>query len=74
MYLRIGNRIINANQIVDAFIVEVGESLNNGSVAETRTIMIRTTADHQILLTDQDADMFLIALPTYKPTPEGYEG
>lgn len=82
MYLRIGQRIINTDNIVDARIFEAGETYDLlRPAAEVRTILISTTgfdrlgdgrmSPHEIKLEGQDADLFLAALPIHRPVMEG---
>lgn len=82
MYLRVGRKIINADNLVDADVYEPGEELTpcGGGYADTLTIVITTTAvessedgtlgGRRIVLEGEDADLFLEALPTYTPVLE----
>lgn len=82
MYIRVGRRIINTDNLVDAEVYEAGEALSphRAEYAERRTVvltMVGVIADYQglqgprsIWLEGPDADAFLAALPVYEPVPE----
>ncbi len=79
MFLRIGRKIINTENLVDADVFEVGESMSQvpyrdaNAVASLRTVVITTTAveaaedgvlePRRIVFEGEDADLFLEALP-----------
>ncbi len=82
MFLKIGRKILNTDNIVDADVYEPGESLSphrDGEAGE-RTVVITTTAmetaedgtlaPRRIMLEGADADAFLAALPVYAPVLE----
>lgn len=83
MYLRVASKIINTDNLVDADVYEVGESLMpyREVQAEGRTVVITTTATEtakdgtlaarRIVLEGDDADLFLESLPVYAPVLEG---
>lgn len=83
MFLRIGKKIINTVNLVDADVYEVGEPpspYRNGH-SESRTVVVTTTAvqaaedgtlgARRIWLEGDDADLFIEALPVYAPVLEG---
>ena len=84
MFFRIGRKIVNTGNVVDADVYEQGEVLplygEGSSAAETRTVVITTTAvesgedgtlsARRIVLEGEDADAFLAALPVYSPVLE----
>lgn len=79
MFLRVGRKIINTDNITDAEVFEPGESLrpHGEGHADTLTVVITTTAvetaedgtlgARRIWLEGEDADLFLEALPVYAP-------
>ena len=83
MYLRIGRKIINTDNITDADVFESGEKLSPHleGLAEERTVVIATTATEtagdgtleprRIILSGEDADLFIESLPVYAPVLEG---
>lgn len=82
MYLRISNRIINTDNLVDAMIYEEGDTLSphRAEYAEMRTVVLHTIgtcrdregalAPRTIRLEGGDAERFLAALPVYTPVIE----
>ncbi len=82
MFLKVGNKILNTNNIVDADVYEPGESLSphQEGHADALTVVITTTATEtdedgatrarRIWLEGDDADLFLEALPVYSPVLE----
>lgn len=62
MYIRIGQRIINAANITD---MEIGE------VEGVLSLKIYLTGNRPVKLGGEDAEAFLEALPTYTPVREG---
>lgn len=82
MYLRIGKRIINTDNLVDAELYEEGEDLSPhlAEAAADKTVVLHMTAVQQdldgslaprtIWLHGEDADTFLDALPVYEPVEE----
>ncbi len=83
MYLRIGRKIINSDNVTDADVFEPGEDLlpHGEGQAEERTVVITTTATEtaedgtlgprRIILSGEDADLFIESLPVYAPVLEG---
>ncbi len=82
MYLKIGRKILNTDNLVDADVFESGESLSpyGEGRADTLTVVITTTATEtaedgtlgprRIMLEGEDADLFLESLPVYAPVLE----
>jgi hypothetical protein len=82
VYLKIGRKIINTSNLVDADVYEVGEDMtpHRDGPAEARAVVITTTAvaaaedgtptARKIVLEGEDADLFLGALPVYEPVLE----
>lgn len=82
MFLRIGAKILNTDNLVDADVYEVGEDLTpyREGRADRRTVVLTTTAlepdqdrrlgARRIFLEGEDADLFLEALPVYTPVLE----
>ncbi len=82
MFLRIGRKIINTENLVDADVFEVGEELApyRDGQAEERTVVLTTTAleaaedgtlePRRIVVEGEYADLFLEALPVYEPVFE----
>ncbi len=72
MYIRIGNRIVNTEAMTDAEIVERPDG--ERSVVVTTTAVERvhggSLASRRIMFVDEEAELFLSALPTYSPVPE----
>lgn len=60
MYLRIGSRIINTANLVEA-------RVSPATAERATSVEIVTTAAYTIELTGDEAEAFLIALPTYSP-------
>lgn len=61
MYIRIGNKIINAQNITDVEITEIeGEPL----------MKIHFVGDRLVKLSGEDVEAFLASLPTYTPVEE----
>lgn len=83
MYLRVGRKIINTDNLVDADVFEPDESLSphREGRADMLTVVITTTAmetdedgtlkPRRIVLEGDDAELFLEALPVYAPVLEG---
>ena len=83
MFLRIGRKLINSDNLVDVDVYEVGEDLTpyREGRADRRTVVLTTTAlepdqdgnltARRIVLEGDDADLFLEALPVYSPVLEG---
>lgn len=61
MYIRIGNRIINAANITDVEITEVGGA---------ELVKVNFGSDWMVKLSGEDAERFLESLPTYTPVRE----
>lgn len=61
MYIRIGNRIINAANITD---VEIGE------VDGTPILKVHFCAERMVKFSGEEAEAFLASLPTYSPVVE----
>ncbi len=82
MYLKIGRKILNTENITDADVYEPGEELSphGDGHADALTVVITTTAvessedgtlgARRIVLEGEDADLFLEALPVYAPVLE----
>jgi hypothetical protein len=84
VFLKVGNKIINTDNLVDADVYEPGEELTlhseGSSAADTLTVVITTTAmetdrdgtlaPRRIMLEGEDAELFLEALPVYTPVLE----
>ncbi len=82
MFLKVGNKIINTDNLVDADVYEPGEGLSphREGHADALTVVITTTAletaedgtlgARQIWLEGADADLFLESLPVYTPVLE----
>lgn len=82
MYLRIGSRILNTENMTDADVYEPGEALSplGEGLAGERTVVITTTAvetaedgtpaARRIILAGEDADLFIESLPVYAPVLE----
>ena len=82
MFLRIGSKIINTDNLTDADVYEPGESLSPHGEwrADALTVVITTTAvetgedgtigARRIWLEGEDADLFIESLPTYTPVFE----
>ncbi len=84
MFLRVGSKILNTANLVDADVFEVGESMSPyrdaNAVASLRTVVITTTAveaaedgtlePRRIVVEGEYADLFLEALPIYEPVLE----
>ncbi len=83
MFLRISDKILNTDNLVDADVYEPGDSLSphREGHAEERTVVITTVAmetgqdgtpaPYKIVLEGDNADLFLEALPVYAPVMEG---
>ncbi len=83
MFLRIGKKLLNTENLVDGDVYEPGEDLSphREGQAETRTVVLTTTAlepdqdgrlgARRIWLEGDDTDLFLEALPVYSPVFEG---
>ena len=83
MYLRIGRKILNTENMTDADVYEPGEPLHphDERLSGERAVVITTTATEtaedgtprprRIILEGEDADLFLESLPTYSPVLEG---
>lgn len=79
MFLKVGQKLINTDNLVDADVFEPDEPLSphGEGRAETLTVVITTTAvetavdglprARRIWLEGEDADLFLEALPVYAP-------
>ncbi len=79
MFLKVGQKIINTDNLVDADVYEPGEELSphGEGYADTLTVVITITAvetaedgtlgARRIWLEGEDADLFLEALPVYAP-------
>ncbi len=76
VYLRVGRKIINSDNLVDADVFEPGEPLSPHGErrADALTVVITTTTvedgtvgARRIWLEGEDADLFLEALPVYAP-------
>jgi hypothetical protein len=61
MYIRIGNRVVNAANITD---VEIGE------VDSMPLVKVHLVGDRMVKFSDDEAEAFLAALPTYSPVVE----
>lgn len=82
MYIKIGRRILNTDNLVDAELYEAGEPLSPyvAEYAESRTVVLHMAsverdrdddlAPRTIWLYGEDADRFLEALPVYEPVME----
>lgn len=82
MFLRIGRKILNTDNLVDVEVYEPGEPLHphRDGQTEERLIVITTTAmeanedgtlgPRRIVLEGEDADLFLESLPVYSPVLE----
>lgn len=82
MFLRIGRKILNTDNLVDADVYEPGEDMHphRDGQAEERTVVITTTAmesaedgtlgPRRIWLEGEDADLFIESLPVYAPVLE----
>lgn len=82
MFLRIGSKILNTENMTDADVYEPGEPLSpyGEGHADTLTVVITTTAvetgadgaltARRINLEGEDADLFIKALPVYAPVLE----
>ncbi len=83
MFLRIGRKLINTDNMADADVFEVGEEMTpyREGTAGTRTVVITTTATEtaedgklgprRIILSGEDADLFIESLPVYAPVLQG---
>ncbi len=82
MFLRIGSKILNTDNLVDADVFEPGEELTpyGEGRADVLTVVINSAAAetgqdgvvraYRIVLEGSDADLFLEALPVYSPVLE----
>lgn len=82
MFLRVGRKILNTGNLVDADVFEAGEDLSphREGTAGARTVVVTTTAvevaedgtlgPRRLCLEGEDADLFLAALPVYAPVLE----
>ncbi len=82
MFLKVGRKLINTDNLVDADVYEPGEALSpyGDGHADALTVVITTTAvetaedgtlgARRIVLEGEDADLFLEALPVYAPVLE----
>ncbi len=82
MFLKIGTKILNTDNFIDADVYEPGEELHphRDEHTDTLTVVITTTATEtakdgavrarRIWLEGEDADLFLAALPVYSPVLE----
>ncbi len=84
MFLKVGRKILNTDNMTDADVYEPGEELTSHregrAVASLLTVVITTTATEtaedgtlgarRIWLEGDDADLFLEALPVYVPVLE----
>ncbi len=61
MYIRIGNRVVNAANITD---VEIGE------VDSMPLVKVHFVGDRMVKFSGEEAEAFLVALPTYSPVVE----
>ncbi len=83
MFLRIGRKILNAGNLVDADVYEPGDDLapHREGTAEGRVVVVITTTveagedgavgPRKLFFEGEDADLFLEALPVYAPVLEG---
>ncbi len=72
MYIRIGNRIVNTDTMTDAEIVERPDGKRSVVVTTTGVERVHdgSLASRRFLFVDEEAELFLSALPTYSPVPE----
>ncbi len=72
MYLRIGNRIVNTDAMADAEIVEGRDGKRTVVVTTTAVERVHdgSLASRRMTFIDEDAELFLSALPTYSPVLE----
>ncbi len=72
MYIRIGKRIVNTDAMTDAEIVERPAGKHSVVLKTTGVERVQdgSLASRRLMFVDEEAELFLSALPTYSPVPE----